>query len=107
MQVKTTCITDGASFKNAQLHDLPQQVEDALAGIAKEEATRFNDFALKYIGTLEEEGQVSCCILLCCAGRHTERCLYACSVCQLDVLQGVFEAPLHHCRCDGKDITTM
>ncbi|BDA44002.1 hypothetical protein COCOBI_05-1860 [Coccomyxa sp. Obi] len=57
-EVKTTFITDGASCRNAQLHDLPLQVEDALAGIAKEEAARFNNFALYYIGSLEEKGQL-------------------------------------------------
>ena len=58
MQVKTTFVTDGASCRNTQLHDLPQQVEDALSGIAREEAIRYNDFAVKYIGSLEERGQV-------------------------------------------------
>ena len=58
LQVKATLTTCGASFRNAQLQDLPQQVEDALATIATEEAIEFNNFALCYIGALQEAGQV-------------------------------------------------
>lgn len=56
--MKATLTTCGASFRNAQLQDLPQQVEDALVTIATEEATEFNNFALCYIGALQEAGQV-------------------------------------------------
>ena len=56
--MKATLTTCGASFRNAQLQDLPKQVEDALATIATEEATEFNNFALCYIGALQEAGQV-------------------------------------------------
>ncbi|KAK9915782.1 hypothetical protein WJX75_004084 [Coccomyxa subellipsoidea] len=57
-EVKATLTTCGASFRNAQLQDLPKQVEDALATIATEEATEFNNFALCYIGALQEAGQL-------------------------------------------------
>lgn len=58
--MKTVLTTYGEGFRNAQLRELPQQVENVLANIAMDEASRINQYALAHIGTLEKEGQVSC-----------------------------------------------
>jgi len=58
--VKTVLTTYGEGFRNAQLRELPQQVESALANIAMDEASSINQYALTHIGALEKKGQVSC-----------------------------------------------
>lgn len=58
LQVITTVMTSGSNFRNKKNSNLPSQVEQILAEIAVEEANRLNEFAVSYMNSMEQGGQV-------------------------------------------------